>query len=101
MKLSVLAVAFALVSSPVLAESVVIRCPLTRQYSAFQVNLLFNQATSALGAQEASKIYGKYASLKAECAANAQASRVITVSEKLKSVLKDYGLDIHVIASRN
>jgi len=100
MKLLLAALTFVLASSPVLAESVTIRCPLIRQYSDMQVSFLVNRASSIIGEQEAGRIYSKYISLKAECSANGNASRVVPVSAKLKSWLTENGVDLYKMASR-
>jgi LPS O-antigen subunit length determinant protein (WzzB/FepE family) len=101
MKPFAFALSLALLASPAWAESVVIRCPLIHQYSDLQVNLLFNQATSAIGEQEAGRIYSKYLSLRSECSANANASRTVSVSDKLKNWLNQSGVDIRRFASRS
>jgi hypothetical protein len=93
--------AFALLTSSALAESVTVRCPLLRQVSEMQVNFLVHRATAAIGEQEATRIYAKYESLKAECAVNAEASRTLSVSGKLKDWLNQNGVDLYRIASRD
>jgi LPS O-antigen subunit length determinant protein (WzzB/FepE family) len=100
MKPLAFALSLALLASPAWAENVVIRCPLIQQYSDLQANLLFNQAASAIGQQEAGRIYSKYLSLRSECAANANASRTVAVSDKLKNWLSQSGVDIRKFASR-
>jgi hypothetical protein len=100
MKLPIVAVIVTLVSSPVLADTVTIRCPLIRQYSDSQVNFLLNHASSVIGEQEAGQIYSKYISLKTECSANGNASRVIPVSAKAKNWLTENGVDLYKMAGR-
>lgn len=102
MKLFSLTVAAVVLFSPsALAESVTVRCPLLRQVSEMQVNFLVHRASAAIGEQEAARIYAKYESLKAECAVNAEASRILPVSDKLKDWLNRNGVDLYRIASRS
>jgi hypothetical protein len=100
MKRLVFLTAFVLVTSPVFAESVTVRCPLVRQFSELQVNILLNQASSVVGEQDAQRIHAKYVSLKNECSMNGDASRTISISGRLKDWLKENGVDLYKIASR-
>jgi len=94
MRLSALAIAVALVSSPACAENIVIGCPLIKQYSDFQVNLMLDQARAVIGDQETNRIHNRYVSLRSECQANNNASRVLAVSTTLRNWLSQNGVDI-------
>lgn len=94
MRLSALALTLALVSSPAMAENIVIGCPLVKQYSEFQVNMLLSQARSVIGENETNRIYSKYVGLKSECRANGAASRVVAVSPALRQFLAQSGVDV-------
>jgi CRP-like cAMP-binding protein len=100
MKLPTLAIAAALLSSPAYAESLTIGCPLIKQYSEDQVNYLLNQARSVISEQEVGKIYYRYVSLKNECLANSNASRVVPVSATLRDWLAQNGVDIRKIGKQ-
>jgi hypothetical protein len=100
MKLPAIAVAAALISSSAHAENIVIGCPLVRQYSEDQVSLLLNQARSVISEQEVGKIYYRYVSLKNECQANVNASRVVAVSATLRNWLAENGVDVRKIGRR-
>ena len=97
MKLPALAVTIALVSPPAYAESLVIGCPLIKQYSDSQVNMLLNEARSVIGDQEVGRIYSRYIHLKGACQTNDNASSVVTVSANLRSWLAQNGVDIKKI----
>jgi hypothetical protein len=94
MKLPALAIAATLVTSGAYAENIIIGCPLIRQYSEDQVQLLLNQARSVISEQEVGKIYYRYVSLKNACQANNNASRVVSVSPTLRNWLNQYGINI-------
>lgn len=94
MKLSALAITAAVISSPAYAENIVIGCPLIRQYSEAQVNLLLSQVRSVLGEQEIGMIYNKYVSLKNACKVNDNAVRIVSVSPTLHTLLAQNGVNI-------
>jgi len=94
MKLYALAFVIALVSSSASADSLKISCPLVRQYSEAQVNMLLSQARAVVGDQEVGKIYYKYVGLKNECLVNSNAFRVVPVTAALKNWLAQNGVDM-------
>jgi hypothetical protein len=98
MKIPALAAAAALLSTPALAESVTIGCPLVAQYSQEQVDYLLNEARSIIGEREAGRIYSKYIGLKNDCRVNYRAVRVVTVSPMLRDWLAQNGVDIRRFA---
>lgn len=94
MRLPALAIAAALLSTPVHAENIAIGCPLLAEYSDDQVHYLLGEARSIIGDQETSRIYSKYVSLKSACRANTNAVRVVSVSPTLRNWLAQNGVDI-------
>lgn len=100
MKVFGLAIAAALLATPLHAEGVVIGCPLVKQYSESQVNALLAQARSVISEQEINKIHAKYVGLKDACQTNAAASRTVPVSATLRNWLADNGVDLTRLASR-
>lgn len=99
MKLPCLAIAAALIASPVYAESIVVGCPLVKHYSESQVNSLLSQARAVISEQEVGRIYYKYVALKNACQTNGAASRVVPVSATLRNWLAQNGVDIKNFAS--
>ncbi len=97
MKLPALAITAALASSPAYAEDIVIGCPLVKQFSEYQVNILLDRARSVISEQEIGKIYYRYVSLKNSCQANDNAFRVVPVSDTLRNWLAQNGVDIKKI----
>lgn len=94
MRLPALAIAAALLSTPVHAENLAIGCPLLAQYSDSQVHYLLGEARSIIGEQETSRIYSKYVSLKSACQVDQRAVRVVSVSPTLRNWLAQNGVDI-------
>ncbi|PWB84223.1 MAG: hypothetical protein C3F11_02585 [Methylocystaceae bacterium] len=98
MRRPALAIAAALLSSSVHAETVAIGCPLVAQYSEDQVRYLLNEVRSVVGEQEAGRIYSKYVGLKSACRADYNAVRVVSVSPTLRDWLAQNGVDIKKFA---
>ncbi len=99
MKKSALAAAAAVVllGSPAHAGKIVIGCTMIKEYSDFEVNMMIGRVRSAVGEQEAGKLYNKYVSLKNECRGNASASRTVAVSPALNAWLVENGVNVEKI----
>jgi hypothetical protein len=100
MKLPALAVLATCLSLPAYAEKVTIGCPLVTQYSENEVNYLIGEARSAVGEQEAGRIYAHYLDLRSACRVNDGAVRTVTVSPTLRDWLAQNGVDIRRFARR-
>jgi hypothetical protein len=99
MNLSSLTIAAALMVSPAYAGNIVIGCPLVKQYSESQVNMLLSQARTVVSEQEVGKIYNRYVSLKTACQTNGSASRIVPISTALGNWLAQNGVDVKKLAS--
>jgi hypothetical protein len=91
--------ALTLGASPSFAGKLVIGCSLIKDYSELQVNLMLNQARLAVGETEATRLHGKYVSLRSECQNNVSASRVVQVSPALTAWLTQSGVDLRKLQS--
>ena len=94
MKRTALALLFVLISTAAHAENVVIGCPLLAKYSDSDVRTLLNEVRSVLSEKELGTIYSRYVSLRNACQTNANASRVLPVSETLRNWLAQYGVSV-------
>jgi hypothetical protein len=100
MRLPVLAALGTLLSLPAHAEKVTIGCPLVTEYSVDQVYYLLNEVRSALGEQEAGRIYAHYVDLRSACQRDGNAQRVVSVSPHLREWLAQNGVDVRQLARR-
>jgi hypothetical protein len=94
MKRTALALFFLLISSAAHAENIVVGCPLLSKYSDSDVRTLLNEVRSVLSEKEVGTIYSRYLSLRSACQTNSSASRVLPVSDRLRSWLAQYGVDV-------
>lgn len=100
MKIPALAALATCLSLPAYAEKVTIGCPLVSQYSENEVHYLIQEARSAVGEQEAGRIYSHYVDLRSACRVNGNAVRTVTVSPTLRDWLAQNGVDIRRFARR-
>lgn len=98
MKIPALAALATCLSLPAYAEKVTIGCPLVAQYSENEVHYLIQEARSAVGEQEAGRIYAHYVDLRSACRVNGNAVRTVTVSPTLRDWLAQNGVDIRRFA---
>jgi hypothetical protein len=94
MKRTAFALFFLLISSAAYADNIVVGCPLLNKYSDNDVRTLLGEVRSVLSDKEVGTIYSRYLSLRSACQTDTKASRVLPVSEKLRSWLAQYGVDV-------
>jgi len=100
MKRTALALFLLLISSAAYADNIVVGCPLLDRYSDSDVRMLLGEVRSVLSDKEVGTIWSRYLSLRSACQTNASASRVLPVSEKLRSWLAQYGVDVRQLGRR-
>jgi hypothetical protein len=100
MKRTAIALFFLLISSAAHADNIVVGCPLLDKYSDTDVRTLLSEARSVLSDREVGTIYSRYLALRSACQTNANASRVLPVSEKLRNWLAQYGVDVRQLGRR-
>lgn len=89
----------ALSSTQTHAQDLRVGCTLVRHYGGAEVRIMLERVRSSVGDGEANALHAKYISLKNDCSADQNASRVIHISAAMHRLLDEYGVNVRRFAA--